>query len=175
MKQIAPLLSVLLCVAMPVLAQEAGDMLGLATDQPITVNADAFAADLRGESGTYTGHVVVTQGAIKLRADEVTITAPGGRATRMEASGNVVVDMPSGTAVGDTAVYDIVAQIVRLSGDVALTNNNNILRGSVLEVEVETGRARLTGGANAVQIDGQGRVQGLFTPSPQGGSASGDP
>ena len=175
MKQIAPLLSVFLCAATPVLAQETVGALGLATDQPITVNADMFAADLQGESGTYTGNVVVTQGAIKLRADEVTVVAPGGRATRMDASGNVVVDMPSGTAVGDTAVYDIGAQIVRLSGDVALTNNNNIMRGSVLEVEVETGLARLTGGANAVQIDGQGRVQGLFVPSPQSGSANSNP
>ena len=48
--------------------------IGLDSDQPIAVNADSFLADLNGETGTYTGNVIVTQGRVRLHADEVKVT-----------------------------------------------------------------------------------------------------
>ena len=81
-------------------AAPSGPSLGLDFSQPIAVNADSFLADLNNSTGTYTGNVIVTQGEVRLHADEVTVHAPGGRASRMEANGNVVVDSPSGQAVG---------------------------------------------------------------------------
>ena len=138
--------------------------LGFDSDEPIAVNADSFSADLQSETGTYTGNVLVVQGAIRLRADEVTVAAPEGRATRMEARGGIVVESPSGTATGAAAVYDIPGQIVRLTGNVVLTNDANVMRGDVLEVRIADGRATLSGGVSG---NGQGRVQGLFV-SPAG-------
>ena len=79
-------------------ARRADASLGLDSSQPIAVNADSFLADLNNETGTYTGNVIVTQGEVRLHADEVTVHAPGGRASRMEANGNVIVDSPSGQA-----------------------------------------------------------------------------
>ncbi len=93
-----------------VAAPAPGASLGLDSTQPIAVNADAFLADLNNETGTYTGNVIVTQGEVRLHADEVTVHAPGGRASRMEANGNVIVDSPSGQAVGDSGVYDVSQQ-----------------------------------------------------------------
>ena len=55
----------------------------LDTNQPIAVNADSFLADLNGETGTYTGNVIVTQGRVKMRADTVKVSAPGGRRARV--------------------------------------------------------------------------------------------
>jgi lipopolysaccharide export system protein LptA len=139
--------------------------LGFNADEPIAVNADRFAADLNAETGTYSGNVLVVQGAVRMRADEVKIDAPSGRATRMEARGSIVVESPSGTATGALAVYDIDAQLVRLTGDVVLTNNENVMRGSMLEVRIADGRATLTGGVAANgQAPGSSRVQGLFVP-----------
>jgi lipopolysaccharide export system protein LptA len=137
--------------------------LGFDADQPIAVNADSFTADLQGETGTYSGNVLVVQGAIRMRADEVTVAAPDGRATRMEATGGIVVESPSGTATGALAVYDIAAQTVRLTGNVVLTKDANVMRGNVLEVRIADGRATLSGNGTANGEDsGQGRVQGLF-------------
>jgi lipopolysaccharide export system protein LptA len=147
----------------PAAAQGLDGTLGLNGDQPIAVNADSFSADLEAETGTYTGNVLVVQGAVKLHADEITIAAPRGKATRMEAQGHVVLDTPSGTAVGNTAVYDIPRQVVRLAGNVALTRDRNVMRGSSLEVDVATGRAKLAGTV-ATGGQGQDRVQGLFVP-----------
>ncbi len=165
-------------------APAAENPLGLNAHQPIAVNADSFLADLAGDTGTYTGNVIVVQGNVKLHADKVKVQAPGGRASRMEAEGHVVVDSPSGQAVGDTGVYDVPQQILRLTGHVVLTRDQNVMRGTALEYSMTTGLARMTAGETPVQaaVPGNasappakpGRVQGLFFPqeaSPQSGSA----
>ena len=150
--------------------------LGLNSNQPIAVNADSFLADLNGETGTYAGNVIITQGTVRLHADQVKVTAPGGRASRMEAQGHVIVDSPSGQAVGDTGVYDVVQPVIRLNGNVVLTKEANVMRGSTLEVSMVTGLARLTGGGEAqAQTPGapaqpRGRVQGLFVPAQRTGA-----
>jgi lipopolysaccharide export system protein LptA len=151
--------------------------LGLDSDQPIAVNADSFLADLNGETGTYTGNVIVTQGRVRLHADEVKVTAPGGRASRMEAQGHVIVDSPSGQAVGDTGIYEVGQQVLRLNGHVVLTKEADVMRGNTLEIAMDTGLARLTaGGGGTPAQPGQpaqppGRVQGLFVPAQRGASA----
>ena len=128
------------------------------------MNADSFLADLKGETGTYTGNVIVTQGEVRLHADEVTVLAPGGRAQRMEAKGHVIVDSPSGQAVGDNGIYDVAAQNLKLTGHVVLTQDANVMRGSELQVSMATGIATLSA---APQAPGEapGRVQGLFVPA----------
>ncbi len=167
MNRSAALLCLVLCGGAGA-AFAAAPVAGLDTSKPIAVNADSFVADLKAETGTYTGNVIVIQGDVKLHADEVTVAAPGGKASRMDARGHVVVDSPSGTAVGDTASYDVAQQIVHVIGHVALTKDNSVMRGTALDVDIGTGKARLTGGvAGGTQIpeQGQGRVQGLFVPA----------
>jgi lipopolysaccharide export system protein LptA len=157
--------------------------LGLNAHEPIAVNADSFFADLSGDTGTYTGNVIVVQGNVKLHADEVKVLAPGGKASRMEAEGHVVVDSPSGQAIGDTGVYDVPEQILRLTGHVVLTKDQNVMRGTALEYSMATGLAKMTAGEAPVQTVAPGnalpppakpgRVQGLFYPqeaSPQSGT-----
>jgi lipopolysaccharide export system protein LptA len=134
--------------------------------QPIAINADSFLADLNSETGLYTGNVIVTQGTVRLHADRVKVSAPGGKASRVEADGHVVVDTPSGQAVGDTGVYEVVEQLLRLTGNVVLTKDANVMRGSALEVSMATGMAHLTaGGEGALPGQSTGRVQGLFVPN----------
>jgi len=170
---IAPVLiaAMLAASGMQTVAAPAVDSnLGLDSTQPIAVNADSFLADLNNETGTYTGNVIVTQGQVRLHADEVKVVAPGGRAARMEATGNVIVDSPSGQAVGDAGIYDVPQQMIRLTGNVVLTKDANVMRGNALEVSMATGLARLTANAaNAATGQRPGRVQGLFVPAPQDG------
>src|SRR5215213_8327069 len=90
--------------------------------------------------------------------------------SRMEAKGNVIVDSPSGKAIGDAGVYDVSQQTIRLTGNVVLTKDANVMRGNSLEVSMVTGLARLTADASK-SAPGQprGRVQGLFVPAPSEG------
>jgi lipopolysaccharide export system protein LptA len=136
--------------------------LAVSSGKPIQVNADTFAADLNQSTGTYRGNVVVVQGAIKLRADEVRVFAPDGKASRMEAHGRVIIDSPSGTATGDHGAYDVVARKIRLTGRVVLTKDQNTMRGTALDVDINSGVARLVAVAEAGK---PGRVQAVVYPS----------
>ncbi len=159
-----------------------GNPLGLNSREPIAVNADSFSADLNGDTGTYTGNVIVVQGLVKLHADEVKVLAPGGRASRMEAQGHVIVDSPSGQAVADTGVYDVPQQILRLTGNVVLTKEQNVMRGAALEFSMVTGLAKMTAGSAPAVATVAGaqatttkpaRVQGLFYPAQPAQQGSG--
>jgi lipopolysaccharide export system protein LptA len=169
----ASLVFVLLAfAARPAYPADATAGLGIDASQPIAVNADNLVADLKSETALYTGNVIVTQGAIRLHADRLKVSAPGGKASHMEVDGHVVVDSPTGQAVGDSGVYNVAEQVLRLTGNVVLTKDANVLRGSALEVSMATGVAHLTAGA-AGSTPGAppGRVQGLFVPQPGSNAA----
>jgi lipopolysaccharide export system protein LptA len=136
-------------------------------DEPINVSADAFLADIKGKTGTYSGNVIVTQGSLRLRADKVRVNVVENKPDKIEATGHVVFDSNSGTAQGDVGVYDVGPRTITLNGHVVLAKDKNVMRGTTLVVNLITGAATLQSkGANG------GRVQGLFTPPPQRQSQS---
>lgn len=135
---------------------------------PISVTADAFTGDFESKVGTYSGNVIVSQGTFKLHADRVKVAVAEGKPNRIEALGHVLFDAPSGTAAGDKGVYDMGARTITLSGNVLLTKDKNVMRGSTLVVDLDSGQARLSAQGMA-----GGRVQGLFTPPPKRRKANG--
>jgi lipopolysaccharide export system protein LptA len=138
-------------------------------DEPIKVSADAFLADIKGKTGTYSGNVIVTQGALRLRADKVRVNVVDNKPDKILAVGHVVFDSASGIAQGDTGVYDVAPRTITLKGHVVLAKDKNVMRGTTLVVNLVTGAATL----NSKGENG-GRVQGLFTPPPQRSSGSGN-
>ena len=128
----------------------------------IEVFADSFLADIDAKSGTYTGNVIVKQGDFRLRANTVRVNVTSGKPDKIVASGNVVFDAPSGNAQGDNGVYDVGPHTITLSGHVILAKDSNVMRGTSLTVNLQTGTAQLF----AKDAPG-GRVQGLFTPPAQ--------
>lgn len=131
----------------------------------INVASDKFIADLNAKTGTYSGNVIVTQCDTKLRADTVRISTLNNQADKVSATGNVVVDSPkSGTATGQTGVYDVPRRIVTMNGNVVLKKDKNVMRGQQLTVNLATGQASLGGGVKSQAAPG-GRVQSVFTPS----------
>ncbi len=144
------------------------------SDAPINVSADQFLADLNAKSGTYSGNVVVTQGDIRMHADTVRVSVVDGKPDKITATGAVVVDSPaSGTATGDSGVYNVADRVVVLSGKVVLTQGKSVMRGTQLSVNLVTGQAKLgAAGAKPGTPGGNtgGRVQGIFTPPPRSNS-----
>jgi lipopolysaccharide export system protein LptA len=129
---------------------------------PIEVSADNFDADANTKIASYSGNVVVHQGDVRMRANVVRVNVVDGKPSKIFAQGRVVVDAPSGTATGDNGVYDVGPRLVTLTGRVVLTKDKNVMRGSLLIVNLITGQATLDGGKQQ-----GGRVQGLFTPESQ--------
>ena len=139
------------------------------SNAPINISSDSFQADLNAKSGTYSGNVVVVQGDTKLRANQVRILTVNGKADKITASGNVVVDSPaSGTATGDNGVYSVGPRNVVMTGNVVLKKGKDVMRGCQLTVNMNTGQAVLgscgKGQATGTATSG-GRVQGVFTPN----------
>jgi lipopolysaccharide export system protein LptA len=134
---------------------------------PIDISSDSFQADLNGKTGTWTGNVIVIQGDTKLRANSVRMSTVNGKADKIMASGNVVVDSPkSGTATGDNGVYSVAPRTVLLTGNVVLKKGKNVMQGAQLTVNLVTGQAVLVGGVRG-QAPGSSRVNSVFTPNSQ--------
>jgi lipopolysaccharide export system protein LptA len=138
------------------------------SNAPIGISSDSFQADLNAKSGTYSGNVVVVQGDTKLRADQVRILTVNGKADKITASGKVVVDSPaSGTVTGDNGVYSVGPRTVLMTGNVVLKKGKDVMQGSQLTVNLNTGLASLGGGAKtpgAASTPG-GRVKAVILPN----------
>jgi lipopolysaccharide export system protein LptA len=130
---------------------------------PVDVASDNFVGNFNTKVGTYIGNVIVTQATCKLRADQVKAEAVGGNdLNRLTATGNVVFDSSSGTATGDNGVYDLGPRTVTLTGSkVVLVKGKDVMRGTLLVVDMNTGLAHLT----AKGMPG-GRVHSVFIPKP---------
>jgi len=100
-----------------------------------------------------------------MRANQVRITSVNGKADKVTATGNVVVDSPaSGTATGDVGVYSVGPRTVLMSGNVVLKRAKDVMRGAQLTVNLATGQAALAGPRGTPGAP-QGRVQGVFSPT----------
>jgi lipopolysaccharide export system protein LptA len=125
------------------------------------IASDAFEGDFQTKVGIYTGNVVVTQADCKLRADKVVAAATAGKdIDRLTATGNVVFDSSSGTATGDNGVYELALKTITFTGKVVLTKGKNVMRGTLLVVNLNTGLAHLTAKGMA-----GGRVQSTLVPA----------
>jgi lipopolysaccharide export system protein LptA len=150
----------------PAFAQSGGiDMGKHDSSAPINVSADRFVGDLNTKVGTYLGNVIIVQGDFKLRADKVSVHEVNDKPSFIDGAGNVLFISSSGTASGDTGVYDLNTKNITLDGKVVLTKEKNVMRGTHLVMNIETGKAQLT-----AQGTSGGRVQGVFTPPAKGAS-----
>jgi lipopolysaccharide export system protein LptA len=129
---------------------------------PINVSADSFKSDMATKVGIYIGNVVIVQGDMTMRADQVRIEELDNKPNKITGTGNVVVTAPNGTGTGDVGVYDVAPRIITLTGKVVLTKEKNVMRGTYLTMDMNTNLAHLT----AQGMPG-GRVQALFIPPPQ--------
>jgi lipopolysaccharide export system protein LptA len=136
---------------------------------PLNVSSDSFEGDFETKVGTYTGNVIVIQTVCRLRADKVDVKIVAGKPDEITADGNVVFATPSGTAVGDHGVYELEKDppTITLTGKVVLTKEKNVMRGTLLVVDTDSGIAHLTShGAQG------GRVESVLNPSQKPGGAS---
>jgi lipopolysaccharide export system protein LptA len=169
-------IAALLVLALPAaaLAQGSGLLGKHDTDKPVEIEANKSEYDDKAKTVTYSGNVIVTQGAIRLRADTLKSEQTNNR---ILANGKVVVTSPtSGTVTGNNGIYDLTRKIVTLSGNVVLNKPGQMtMKGSLLTVNMVTGQAQLgaapvAGTANTAPAPGLpgGRVQGVFIPKSGG-------
>jgi len=86
--------------------------------------------------------------------------ASGGKIKRMDVEGKVFMSSPTETASGDRAVYNADTGMIVLTGNVILTRGQNVIRGSKLTIDADSGHSVIDAKSSA----GGGRVKGLFVP-----------
>jgi lipopolysaccharide export system protein LptA len=153
-------------------------------DQPVHIEAATLEVRDKDKVATFSGNVKVTQGDTGMRCKSLVVfyeqegadgdkgktmqaatPGPGGqqKIKKLEARGSVVVTQKDQTATGDLGIFDMKSNTVTLSGNVMMTQGQNVLRGERLVVDLASGVSRVESGKN-----GQGRVQGLFLPGSAG-------
>ena len=157
-------------IALTVLAMPASGGAQTAAPAP-AVRAGGGAVSFGADGGEYTstgialrGRAEVVQGPNRLRADSIDGTISSGDLTRVEASGNVYFVTPDQTIRGDRAVYTFATDEVVVTGDVILTQGQNVLTGGRLVYNTRTESARMEGGAGS----NGGRIRGVFYPDSSG-------
>ena len=150
-------------------------------DQPVHIEAATLEVRDKDKVATFSGNVKVTQGDTGMRCKSLVVfyehgdedgdrgaktlqaatPGPGGqqKIKRLEARGGVVVTQKDQTATGELGIFDMKTNTVTLTGNVMMTQSQNVLRGDRLVVDLTSGVSRVESGKN-----GQGRVQGLFQP-----------
>jgi len=155
-------------------------------DQPVQIEAATLEVREKEKQATFSGNVKVTQGDTGLRAKSLVVfyddnrDSGGGKSDskdaskgqmtqatpgpngqqqikRLEAKGGVIVTQKDQTVTGDIGVFDMRTNTVTMSGNVVMTQGQNVLRGDRLMVDLGSGVSRVESGKS-----GNGRVQGLF-------------
>ncbi len=129
------------------------------SDAPISFGADS--GEYVGNTVTLRGRAELIQGQNRLRADRVSGLSQTGE-SRIEAAGNVYFVTPEQTIRGDSAVYTTADDMIVVTGDVILTQGQNVLTGSRLTYNVRTRTARIEAGGQG------GRIRGVFYPQNSG-------
>ncbi len=145
-------------------------------DKPVQIEAASLEVRDKDKVATFSGNVIVTQGDTIMRCKSLLVyydtdskdgkssggmkaaqPGPGGSSSikKLEALGGVHVTQKDQTATGDKGLFDMKTNSITLSGNVLITQGQNVLRGERLVVDVATGAARVEGG----------RVSGVFIPS----------
>jgi lipopolysaccharide export system protein LptA len=162
-------------------------------NKPVQIDAATLEVRDKDKVATFSGDVKVVQGDVTLRCKSLVVyydqdnnpgnmktvqPGPGGQQQirKLEAKGGVTVMQKDQTATGETAIFEMRTNTVMLTGNVVVTQGQNVLRGERLVVDLTSGVSRVESGK-----PGQGgRVQGLFLPGGSGdktpaGPAAGAP
>jgi lipopolysaccharide export system protein LptA len=118
------------------------------TSAPVEVSADSLAVDQTDGSATFSGNVLVVQGALRLAAAQVRVeygTEGQSRIERLHASGQVRLVSANEAAEAAEAVYTILSGEIVMTGNVLLTQGANVLSGQRLTVNLTTGLASMEG------------------------------
>ena len=170
-------------------------------DAPVQIEAATLEVHDKSKTATFSGNVQVVQGDTTMRCrslvvfygQEVGIGESGGEATtgtaaksplggtkgaqnirRIEARGGVTVLTKDQSASGDLGIYDLKTKTITLSGNVVVSQGQNVIHGERVVVDTETGNARVeSGGSGAGASAGSGgRVRALIQPGKGQGGAS---
>jgi lipopolysaccharide export system protein LptA len=163
-------------------------------DKPIQIDAATLEVRDKKKEATFSGDVVVVQGDTTIKCQTLVVfygqeLGIGGAASgtaaakpstpvptnaqnirKIEARGGVTVSTKDQKASGDLGVYDLKAKTITLTGNVVVSQGDDVIHGERVVVDTVTGNAHvesMNGGGAAPS-----RVRALIQPKGQNGAGN---
>jgi lipopolysaccharide export system protein LptA len=122
------------------------------TSQPVEVSADNLAVDQNNGTAVFTGNVLIGQGQMRLAAPKVQVyyNDDGNRIERLVASGGVTLVSGDDAAEAQHADYSIDSGMIKMRGDVLLTQQKSAITADRMTVDTKSGTAQMEGRVKTV-------------------------
>lgn len=145
----------ILLTALPAAGQTAVTFGGIKADptRPVEVTADSLSVSQADGTAVFTGNVVIVQGDMRLAAAVVQVEYAKDdqkKIERLHATGGVTLAAGSDAAEAKEAVYTVSLSTIRMTGDVLLTQGQNVMSGQSLDIDLKSGVARMEGRVKTV-------------------------
>ena len=168
---------------------------GGGNDQPVQIEAASLEVRDKNKMATFSGNVQVVQGDTTMKCQKLVVfygeevgiaqqagsepkppPKPAGDAPknpqnirRIEARGGVTVVTKDQSASGDLGVYDLLQKTITLTGNVVVSQGQNVIHGERVVVDTVSGNAKVESGNQGSGAATPGRVRALIQPSGQNG------
>jgi lipopolysaccharide export system protein LptA len=164
-----------------------GILSGQNNDQPVQIEAASLEVHDKSKTATFTGNVQVVQGDTTMKCQSLVVfyghevgiaqndpkqasAMPGPKGAqdirRIEAHGGVTVVTKDQNASGDLGVYDLQSKTITLTGNVVVSQGQNVIHGERVVVDTVTGNARVESSEGGGTVPG--RVRALILPNQKG-------
>jgi len=150
------------------------------SNEPIKIEADTLEVQDDNRIAIFSGNVKAVQGKMTMRSKRLKVKYSGEQAagatkedksggtqiTSITAEGKVLIESGDNqTATSDWAFFDVIKQTVTISGNVVLSQGENVIEGDKLVIDLKTSRSRFV---NSGDPSKRKRVRGLFMPKKSG-------
>jgi lipopolysaccharide export system protein LptA len=166
-------------------------------DQPVQIEAASLEVHDKNKMATFSGNVQVVQGDTTMKCqklvvfygEEVGIAQQAGgepkppkpaadapksaqNIRRIEARGGVTVVTKDQNASGDLGVYDLIQKTITLTGNVVVSQGQNVIHGERVIVDTVSGNAKVESGNQGSGAATPARVRALIQPNGQNGGGN---
>jgi lipopolysaccharide export system protein LptA len=162
-------------------------------DLPIQIDAKTLEVRDKSKIATFSGDVKVVQGDTTMHCDKLVVfygqeigiadnkqpvqtsadssAVPGAQnIRRIEARGHVTVTDKDQSASGNIGVYDLRTKTITLTGNVVVSQGDDVIHGERVVVDTVTGNAHVEAAPGTTQ----GRVRALIIPNKDGKGRQGN-
>lgn len=136
--------------------------------QPIKIGSNTQFIDGKNKTALYKEDVLITQGSLIIKADEVEVIATDGSGREIFIArgkpASYSQSLEDGTPVSAKANeirYEVVNRTISLAGNAELQQDTSKVQGDKITFDMITEQLLATGGAGT---NGEGRVTTVFTP-----------
>ena len=136
--------------------------------QPIKIGSNTQFIDGKNKTALYKEDVLITQGSLVIKADEVEVIATDGSGREIFIArgkpASYSQSLEDGTPVSAKANeirYEVVNRTISLAGSAELQQDTSKVQGDKITFDMITEQLLATGGAGK---NGEGRVTTVFTP-----------